>query len=77
MTSVSNNVYFDNLDDIVDKYKEKCHRKIKMKPGDVKLDKLAHVSHILLMIIMTKKLLEHFTKKNCKKQIKKSLEQKN
>ena len=74
MNSVSNNVYFDNLDGIIDKYNEKCHRKIKMKPGDVKLGKLPHVSHILLMTIMTKKLLEHFTKKNCKKQIKKSLE---
>ena len=35
MTSVSNNVYFDNLDGIIDKYNEECHRKIKMKPGDM------------------------------------------
>ena len=73
MTSVSKNVYFDNIDDIVNKYNEKCHSKIKVKAGDVKLYKLAHISHILLMILMTRKLLEHFMKKNCKKQIKKSL----
>ena len=30
--------------------------------------------HILLMILMEKKLLEHFTKKYCKKQIKKNVE---
>ena len=29
---------------------------------------------MLLVVLMTKKLLEGFTKKNCKKQIKKSLE---
>ena len=29
---------------------------------------------MLLMILMEKKLLEHFSKKNCKKKIKKSLE---
>ena len=30
--------------------------------------------HMLLMILMEKKLLEHFTKPNCKKQIKMNLE---
>ena len=30
--------------------------------------------HMLLMILMEKKLLEHFTKINCKNQIKKNLE---
>ena len=30
--------------------------------------------HVLLVILKAKKLLERFTKKNCKKQIKKSLE---
>ena len=30
--------------------------------------------HILLMILMVKKLLEHFMKKNCKRLIKKNLE---
>ena len=36
MTSVSKNVYFDKLDDIVHKYSNKKHRTIKMKPFDVK-----------------------------------------
>ena len=35
MTSVSKNVYFDVLNDIVDKYNNKYHRTIKMKPIDV------------------------------------------
>ena len=36
MTSVSKDVYFDVLDDIVDKYNKTYHRTIKMKPSDVK-----------------------------------------
>ena len=36
MTVISKNVYFDVLDDIVNKYHNKVHRTIKMKPIDVK-----------------------------------------
>ena len=36
MNSVSKNVYNDKLDDIVNKYNNKYHRTIKMKPADVK-----------------------------------------
>ena len=36
MTSVSKNVYMDKLDDIVNEYNNTYHRKIKMKPIDVK-----------------------------------------
>ena len=36
MTSISENVYTDNLDDIVNKYNNTYHRTIKMKPIDVK-----------------------------------------
>ena len=36
MTSVSKNVYIDELDDIVAEYNNTYHRKIKMKPFDVK-----------------------------------------
>ena len=36
MTSASKNVYIDKLDDIVDEYNNTYHRKIKMKPVDVK-----------------------------------------
>ena len=32
MTAISKNVYFDVLDDIVDKYNNTYHRTIKMKP---------------------------------------------
>ena len=36
MTVMSKNVYFDVLDDIVDKYNNTYHKNIKMKPIDVK-----------------------------------------
>ena len=36
--------------------------------------KILFRGHMLLIILMVKKLMEYFTKKNCKKQIKKSLE---
>ena len=35
MTAFSKNVYFDMLDDIVNKYNNTVHRAIKMKPIDV------------------------------------------
>ena len=41
MTAVSKNVYFDVLDDIVDKYNNTYHKTIKMKPIDVKNDSCA------------------------------------
>ena len=36
MTSISNNVYIDKLEDIVDEYNNTYHTTIKMKPTDVK-----------------------------------------
>ena len=36
MTSISENVYIDKLDDIVKKYNNTYHTSIKMKPVDVK-----------------------------------------
>ena len=36
MTSISKNVYVDQLDDIVNKCNNTYHRTIKMKPVDVK-----------------------------------------
>ena len=36
MTAISKNVYFDVLDDIVNKYNNTVHRTIKVKPIDVK-----------------------------------------
>ena len=38
MTAIFKNVYFDVLDDIVDKYNNTVHRIIKMKPVDVTSD---------------------------------------
>ena len=35
MTAISKNVYFDVLDDIVNKYNNTVHRTIKMKPIDI------------------------------------------
>ena len=35
MTAISKNVYFDVLDDIVNKYNNTAHRTIKTKPNDV------------------------------------------
>ena len=35
MTAISKNVYFDVLDDIVNKYNNTVYRTIKMKPIDV------------------------------------------
>ena len=52
MTTVSKNIYFDVLDDIVNKYKNTVHGKIKMKPLGL---------HVILMLntmkILTKKIL--------------------
>ena len=36
MTYIGKNVYFDGLDDIVDKYNDSYHRSIKMKHKDVR-----------------------------------------
>ena len=38
MTAISKNVYFDVLDDIVNKYNNTVHRTIKMKSMDVKVN---------------------------------------
>ena len=41
MTVVSKNIYFDMLDDIVNKYNNTVHRTIKMEPFDVTSDSYA------------------------------------
>ena len=38
MTPISENIYFDALDNIVNKYNNTVHRRIKMKPIDVTPD---------------------------------------
>ena len=41
MTAISKNVYFDVLDDIINKYNNTVHRTIKMKPIDFTSDSYA------------------------------------
>ena len=53
--------------------KDTCQISLKKFLLLVKL-KIQFYGHILLMILMVKKLLEHFMKKNCKRLIKKNLE---
>ena len=111
ITSISKNVYIDELDNIVKKYNNTYHRKIKMKPVDVmsktyiesskeindkdrkfkifaqnitlqikkkflslKKLKILCRGHLSLMMLIEKKLVGLFTKKNYKNQIKKYLE---
>ena len=119
-TTISKNVYIDELSDVVHKYNNTNYNTIKTKPADVKpnkyidpskeikdkdpkfensdivriskykntfakailqvglkkflLHKILCRGHMLLVISNAKKLLECFTKKKEKKQIKKSLE---
>ena len=117
-------MYIDKLDDIMGEYNNTYHRKIKMKPIDVKSNtylnskkevnnedllnlklvimlefqntktfflkdtlqiglkkflllaklKIQFLGHMLLMILMVKKLQERFIKKSYRKQTKKNLE---
>ena len=48
MTAVSKNVYFDMLDDIVNKYNNTVHRTIKMKPIDVTSFLMVNTAKILM-----------------------------
>ena len=48
MTAVSKNVYFDELDDIVNKYNNTVHRTIKMKPIDVTLILMLNTMKIIM-----------------------------
>ena len=75
MTSISKNLYIDKLDDIIIKYNHTYPSTIKMKPVEVKLITLmlSLVNKLMMEILNFYKRLR-FTKKNCKKQIKKSLE---
>ena len=46
MTAISNNVYFDILDDTVDEYNNTYHKTIKMKAVDVGDDSFAEYNGI-------------------------------
>ena len=55
MTAISKNIYFDVLDDIVDKYNNTVHKTIKMKPTEVTGDYYAEYNEIA-----NKKLVPEF-----------------
>ena len=69
MTSISKNVCIDKLDDIVNKYNNRYHSTIKIKPIDVKSRRYIYSSKEIndkdakLKIV----LLESFTKNSCQK----------
>ena len=44
MTTIGENVYFNDLDDIVKKYNNTVHSSIKLKPKDVTYDSFAEYS---------------------------------
>ena len=48
VTAISKNVYFDVLDDIVNKYNNTVYRTIKMKPIDVTLILMLNTMKILM-----------------------------
>ena len=87
ITAVSNKVYIDNLNDIVNENNNTYHRTIKLKPVDVEDNTYTDFNkevndkdprfkvgdHVRISKLMMKKFLDHFMKKDCKKQIKKNL----
>ena len=46
MTAIQQNIYFDVLNDIVDKYDNTVHKTIKMKPIEVTDDSYAQYNEI-------------------------------
>ena len=57
MTSVSENVYIDKLNDIVDEYNNTYHRTIKMKPVNVKDNTNIDLKKKLMIKILNLKLV--------------------
>ena len=55
MTAISKNVYFDVLDDIVDKYNNAYHRTIKIKNIDIKKIFLLNIMKNLMKKILNLK----------------------
>ena len=53
MTAISKNIYFDVLDDIVNKYNNTVHRTIKMKPTEVMDDYYAEYNEIANLKLVT------------------------
>ena len=57
MTAISKNVYFDVLDDVVNKYNNTVHRAIKMKPIEVTEDYYAEYNEDSMELHSNKKVL--------------------
>ena len=55
MTAISKNIFFDMLNDIVDKYNNTVHRNIKMKPLEVTDDYYAEYNKIPMELHLNKK----------------------
>ena len=66
MTAISKNVYFDVLDDIVNKYNKTVHRRIKMKPVDVTSGSYPELIKILIKKILNLKLVTLLEFRNTK-----------
>ena len=66
MTSISKNVYFDVLDDIVNKYNNTIHKTIKMKPTGITDDSYANTTKILIKKIRNLKLVTMLEFQNIK-----------
>ena len=57
MTSISKNVYIDQLDDIVNEYNNTYHRTIKTKPIDVKDNTILILIKRLMIRVLNLKLV--------------------
>ena len=55
MTALSKNVYFDVLDNIIDKYSNTYHNTIKMEPTDLESYSYAEYMLILMLKILNLK----------------------
>ena len=66
MAAFSKNVYFDMLDDIVNKYNNTVHRTIKMKPIDVTDDSYAEYNEYFNKKILNLKLVTMLEFQNTK-----------
>ena len=66
MIGISKNVYFDVLDDIVNKYNNAVHKTIRMKPIDVTSDSYAEYNEDSNKKVLNSKLVIMFEFQNTK-----------
>ena len=60
MTAISKNVYFDVIDDFVNKYNNTVHRTIKMKPIDVTDDYYAEYNENSIELLSNNFFFQNF-----------------